>query len=574
MNKRIHALFAIMILFSLFLAACSSTAPTEPGELTPATVEPAEPGVTTAPGETEAVGDVEPEPVVLRIGTTSDPECWNVLVCANFYGYGHLVAEGLTDHGNGPGCPGVPRLAESWELSEDGKTWTIFLHEGITYSDGTPFTAQTAVDWYEWQGSTSYSLWFPETAFMESIEALDELTFQYTTSIPISISPDSGWVWNYILAPHLWGELDESTMYGFENYPPIGTGPYEVTEYKPFEYVIYDARPEYYLGKPPIERLVYQIYSTEDAIVNAILGGEIDYASLSVDAYEPLSATPNLTVVEKYPGPVHALVFNLHPGGLKHPAVEDASVREAIDYAINKQQIVDVVLLGHGVTCPTNWACGPNYLGDLNPDLTITPYDPERAKQILADAGYVDSDGDGIRETPDGQPLEFRLSFFADLPTHSVISEMVGDWLGEIGIATILEGQESATARKVVLDERDFDLALFQKWGEIDSHGGFDFYFSCWTADAGSAAANLPGWCNEEVDNLNMEYLQSSDPAARQALTYKAQEILHQTRPLIILAGENTLEVYRNDKFEFPHDTCDVGVGIASPQGLMNAVVK
>jgi ABC-type transport system substrate-binding protein len=71
-----------------------------------------------------------------------------------------------------------------------------------------------------------------------------------------------------------------------------------------------------------------------------------------------------------------------------------------------------------------------------------------------------------------------------------------------------------------------------------------------------------------------MEYLQSSDPATRQELTYKAQEILNETRPLIILAGENTLEAYRNDKFEFPHDTCDVGVGIASPQGLLNAVVK
>ncbi len=417
-------------------------------------------------------------------------------------------------------------------------------------------------------------MWFPETAFMESIEALDELTFQYTTSIPIGVSPDSGWVWNYILAPHLWGELDESTMYGFENYPPIGTGPYEVSEYIPFEYVIYDARPEYHLGKPPINRLVYQIYSTEDAIVNAMLGGEIDLTSLSVDAYEPLSTAPNLTVVEKYPGPIHALVFNLHPGGMKHPAVEDAIVREAIDYAINKQQIIDVALLGHGVTCPTNWACGPNYEGDLNPDLEVTPYDPERAMQILADAGYLDSDGDGVRETPEGQALEFRLSFFADLPTHIIISEMVSDWLGEIGIGTTLEGQESVTARKVILDERDFDLALFQKWGEIDPHGGFDFYFSCWTADAGSAAANLPGLCNEEVDNLNMEYLQSSDPAARQELTYKAQEILHQTRPLIILGGENTLEAYRNDKIEFPHDTCDVGVGIASPQGLMNAVVK
>lgn len=127
------------------------------------------------------------------------------------------------------------------------------------------------------------------------------------------------------------------------------------------------------------------------------------------ETYDALVSDPNITVEEKEPfdGVLYWLVFNLYEGGLKHSAVDDPAVREAIDYAINKQQIVDVGLLGHGSLLPTGWIGKTDV--ELNPEIEITPYDPAMAIQILDEAGYLDTDGDGVRETPEGDPVALPL---------------------------------------------------------------------------------------------------------------------------------------------------------------------
>ena len=111
-----------------------------------------------------------------------------------------------------------------------------------------------------------------------------------------------------------------------------------------------------------------------------------------------------------------------------------------------------------------------------------------------------------------------------------------------------------------------------------DSHdidpASMDFWYSCWAADAGSGALNYPGYCDEEMDELVYEWWYATDPEARWEPMFRAQEILNQDRPIIILAGQNSLQAYRNDRFEFPFDTCDVSLGMMSPQGLLNATVK
>jgi len=117
------------------------------------------------------------EPVILRIGGLEDVDCWNPWSCLSIWFFGYLVYEGFTDHGSASsGCAGEPRLADSWEASEDGLTWTIKLHEGITFNDGTPVTAQTIVDFMNWWNSTDMVVNTAESASMQSVEALDELT--------------------------------------------------------------------------------------------------------------------------------------------------------------------------------------------------------------------------------------------------------------------------------------------------------------------------------------------------------------------------------------------------------------
>jgi peptide/nickel transport system substrate-binding protein len=577
MNRHYRVLAWLMVVaVALALAACAATEAPAPTEV-PAATE-AAPEATEAPAPTEeAQAEEEEELVVLRMGALQEPDCWNPYVCYFYWYFGHIVSEGFTEHGPAStGCEGRPRLAESWEASDEGRTWTIKLAEGAKFNDGTPVRAQEVVDFIDWfRNSESMAEWYAESLLMESIEVVDEYTLRYTTSEPLLNSPDYDWQWWYILPAYYWSALSEEEIFTDEYFPPLGTGPYEATDYAPGSYVIFDAREDYYRGKPPIDRAVYQIYANPDALVNALISGEIDLTTpwLPPEAFEALANAEGIGIEEKAPGQFTSVVFNLYGEGEQHPAILDPVVREAMDYAMDKEQFVDVVLLGHGLTCPTNWQCGPNYQDELNPDLDVTPYDPEMAKQLLDEAGYVDSDGDGIRETPDGQPLEFSLLYQSDIGLHITTADLLKQWLEQVGIAVNVEAMEFGTWFTTVLDDHAYDLALDTEVRDIDA-ASMDFWFSCWSAESGSAALNYAGWCNEEFDELVYEYWNSTDLEARWEPMWRAQEILNQERPMVILGGHNSFQAYRTDRFEFPMDTCDMDFGMFSAYGLMNTKVK
>jgi peptide/nickel transport system substrate-binding protein len=569
-HKKIIVISHLFILFALLFSACTSS------DAPDVTEGPDDEGSETLEAPTEEDTDEPPvDPVVLRVGGLEDIDCWNPFACPLNWDYNEFVYEGVNSRGSDLSCKGDPRLAETIERSEDGLTWTVKLFEGITFSDGTPLNAQGVVDFFTWWNSTDLKGWYNETNYMTSLEALDEYTFQFTTEIPITTYPDLNGRWLWVMAPHIWGEQDNSTLFTFENFPPIGTGPYTVADWSPGEYIIYDAREEYHLGKPPIDRIVYQIYSNWDALIQAFIAGEIDATAITVppEYYQALDETENATVLEIPPGRMHYLVFNMYPGGNQHPAVNDPAFREALDYAINRQQIVDVELLGHGVTCTNNWACGPAYEGKLNPNFEVTPYDPAHAIQILEDAGYVDSDGDGIREAPNGEPLKLRLFYALEVPTHITLTESLKGWFAEIGIETEVAALEVGTLFSVVLNERDFDIALYFQGAEWHP-ASVDFYYSCWSADAGMFAWNMPGYCNPDFDEAIFQGISTLNPEEQMQAFFQAQEYLYNDRPLLILVGQNQIQAYNNAKFELSHDFCVFSLGAWHYPAIMEAIVK
>jgi peptide/nickel transport system substrate-binding protein len=580
---------AMLLVLVLALSACGQSTPeaeTEPmaatdtpaGEeqaLEPTEAEPApEPTAEEqAPQPTEQEQAPAEEKVVLRVGILEDLPCWNPYSCFSSLETNWLLYDRIADAGPEPGCVPVPGLANSWERSEDGKTWTLHLDEGITFHDGTPFTAQTLIDHVKWIQTTSLNYWYPETLMMESIEAVDDLTVRYTTSDPIVISPDLNFIWYYVVPPDIWSQFDDETLWGYEYDPPIGTGPYMMTEHVPGQYVIWDAYPDYHRGKPPIDQMVWQIFGNEEALVNALLAGEIDstYMNISPQYASTLSEAEDITVEEKPGALSFNLYFNMASEGTRHPAIADPAVREAIDYAVDKQQMVDVALLGHGITCPTNWACGPMFEKEVNPDLEMTPFDLAKANQILEDAGYLDTDSDGVRETPDGQPLEFRLFASQESSTEIAMADLLVGWLGQVGIALNVESLEAGTWGNTI-GERDYDLAIGSMKPDVDP-GVLDWYFSCWSADAGTSGNNYAGYCSEEMDAKVAEYWYNADPDAAWQAMFEAQRILNEDRPFVTLAAGSSIQAYRSDRFEFPSDTCH-WAGIISSQGLMNAKVK
>lgn len=569
MNKRFLILFGALLILALVLSGCT-TKDTETPSVAP---EP-----TTPVGDEPTDTPPSDEPVLLTIGGLHDADCWNPYVCTANYIWGQIILHGFTTYGNSSdACPAQPGLARSWEVSEDGMTWTINLFEGLTYSDGTPITADTIKEFMDFQSSNpALAAWFIESANLESVEVIDDLTLKYTTAVPMINSPDSVWAVWFMHPPHLWAGLDEVEVFTYDFYPPVGAGPYVLTEHVPGSYMIFDAREEYHLGKPPIDRVVYRIYTNADALVSALITGEIDLTTplLPPESVQALENISNITLEKKFPGDTYDLVFNMAEYGTGHPAVKDGNVRLAIDYAIDKQQLVDIALLGEGIVCPTNWACGPNFEGKLNPDLEVIPYDPIEAGRILDEAGYLDTDGDGIRETPDGLPMEFGLYYATDFPAELTLAQMIADWLGAIGIEVDVLALDWGTWFYQVSDQHDFDMAIDLRTPETDP-SAIDFWLGCWSAEPGPFTFNAPGYCNEAMDEAVYGYIFSTDPEVGRESIYEAQRILNQDRPMIVLAGPMQIQAFRNDRFEFPLDTCYADIsGMYGFSGLMNAEVK
>lgn len=542
MKKRILMLLSGILILGLALAACGpkeTTAPTSAPDVAESPV----PVATEAPDEPD-------EPVVLRIGTMGEPDCLHPFMCSTHYVYVDWIYEGfnIMDPATNP----YPRLAKSMEVSEDGLTWTLELQDGVTYSDGEPFNAFVLEDFFDWIMSVDMANWFPLTMMTESWAAVDENTFQVTTFEPVGSFPRYSAYWVWPLPPHIWGELDDSAVFAFDNSNPIGTGPYVLTEWVRGEYLIYDAREDYWGGPPPIDRIVIQIYTNWDSIVQALMQGEVDATDLLLPAqyYDILMDAPNVTVTEQPPGFHYFLVFNMAEFGTKHPAIDDPEVRKAIDYAIDRQQLLDVAMLGHGVICPTDWGCGPLFEDRLDPTRTVAPYDIDEANRILDAAGYADTDGDGVRETADGQPLEFRLFFDIGVPIQDTLASMVSDWLSQIGIVLLVEAQDSGLIYAMTVGERDFDISL-QYWPDEPDPVGLDFYLSCWSAEAGLGALNWSAYCNPEFDDVLYGLLTTVGWENRAPISYEIGRILNEDRPMITLLGENFLQAYRSDRFKF-----------------------
>jgi peptide/nickel transport system substrate-binding protein len=554
-NVKAALLSVLIAVIVLGLQACGPAATPQP---TTSPELPQEEQFTAEPTAVQVERTQEAEPVVLRVGGVDDIDCWNPFACSEIYEFEPPVYEGLYSRGRNLACDGEPQLAKSMEVSEDGLTWTITLQEGVTFSDGTQLNAQTVVDYFEWMASgEDLRYWYYETTYMHSIEVVDDLTLRLTTEYPILSFPNYGALWNVILPPHIWSDLGGDEVYTFDPDPPIGTGPYVVSEREPGEYIIYDAREDYYLGKPAVDRMVYQLYANWDTLIQALIAGEIDLTmnGLPTIYYDALAQAEDVSILELPPGPMIFLAFNLYQGGKKHPAIKDIRIRQAIDYAIDKQKVVDVSLLGHGTTCPTSWACGAANRAQINPDLVETPYDPDMAIQILEDAGYRDTDGDGIRETPEGLPLNFRVFYTESDPVQISVSQFLDEWLQAVGIDTEIVAMEVGTLFDTVGGERDYDIVLTSFEADTDVTS-MDFYYSCWSADAGAGSYNMAGYCNPDLDDLVFQMITAPTEEAFTVASNAAQLILNQDLPWLIIAGQNQMQGYRTNKFEFDTEVC------------------
>lgn len=557
----------------LMIAACAPTPspeisePTDVGE----PVEPTEVQA-TEPEEPAEPEEPEQEMVTFRYGFLEEPDCMHSYYhCSTIFFMSEPIMEGF--NALGPNCEPIPRLAASIDISEDGLTRTIHLLEGVTWNDGEPLDATDIEAFFDWITPQSISEWHMTTLHAESWEAVDDHTFTYTTDAPLAGWEQGSAVFDWVVPPQVYADMTEDEFWAYSTDHPVTAGPYEITEWNRGSYIIFDARSDYWAGKPPVDRAVAQFFANADGMVNALLAGDIDVIPNGIPPqyYDQLDADPNITVVEQPGGRLMFLTFNMSETGNKHPALEDVKVREAIDYAIDKQQIIDVSLYGRGILCPMASNCGPIYYDDYaDPTAEVTAYEPDTARSILDEAGYVDNDGDGVREMSDGTPLNFRLIYDLDFPPNESAADLVSNYLAEVGISTEVTAMEHGTLWSFAIYEKDYDLIVRQQVNELDP-GLDDWPYACWSAEGGGG--NVSGYCNPELDSLILEIRHTMGPE-RVELIHQEQELLATVRPEFYLAGVNALGAYRNDRMEVPHDACPYWSMLLGYYPLMNTIVK
>jgi len=533
---RYHTFLTLVIAGAMLLSACGGTS--EPAEPT----EPTQPvQATQAPEPTEAPPPESAEPVTLRVGTTYIWDTANPAIGWYNYALRYLLYDTLVEEAGISNF--VPGLAEDWSVSDDGLVWTFKIREGVTFHDGTPCTAEDVAWSLNWTIENEIETFSFYLANFAEIVALDPTTLQVTLSDPVG-NMEYLLMYVWILPRSVWEGMTYDEILEFEDLSAgIGTGPYKLVEWVESEYLILEANEDYWQGAPAIDRVVWQEFGTEDAIVQALLAGEIDVVyELPRTAIATLEDEEDVALAVMPSTVIDELIINSHEEGTQPASLNDPAVRLAIAHAIDKQQIVNVAFLGYAepasVIIPTS-------MGDWhNSGVQDVPFDIAEGNRILEEAGYLDADDDGIREDAEGNPLEYRL-YAEDDATETRILEIISAGLAQIGISAPPTPMDEDSLIGLYPDF-DFDLILWG-WG-LDPDPDFAMLiFTCDQREEGGW--NDSGYCDEEFEAMYFQQAITVDHEARRELIWAMQEKLFEDRPYIMLDYEEWVQAYRSDRF-------------------------
>lgn len=456
----------------------------------------------------------------------------------------------------------VPTL-ENDGISADFLTITYKLREGVTWSDGTPFTAEDVaftVEVYKDPGST------PNVAAaydaIESAAVVDPVTVAVTMS---TINPGYLDLFQQVLPKHKF----ESTAVNLEHEQariPLGTGPFVITDWKTGDQITYEPNPNYREeGKPYLEGITVKVTPEKEAAIAAFVNGDLDYLYFVVtgDLPELVDAqeeSGNVVVnVSQDGASIEWLWLNLGTEGdpaTPHPVLGDPAVREAIDVAIDRQAIIDEILGGFGLLEGSfifaGWAASPR---------PIATFDPEAAKSILDAAGWVPGDG-GVREK-NGVRASLRYQCIAGDLTRELYQQLIQQNLMDVGIETTIENVPSNT---IFGSYQEGGLFARGNYDLVMSRDGYLFDPVDWVAlfttdqipsEAEPNRFTYSFYSNPEFDALAAEAAATLDQAVRGPIYEQLVEIFLRDRPALPLYQSAKADAFgsrvqgaRNDYFD------------------------
>ncbi len=499
---------------------------------------------TSALGQSASPSDA---PVTFVVGVTSDLKRANPFrgITVNDAWTTGLMYDGLLRLGQKDYSP-QGELADEWSTSEDGLTWTFHLRDGLKWSDGEPITA----DDFVWTGNfiidNDISSWSDGYRFTKSIVATDPQTIVWTTKKPTLIPGLPGY--NIILPKHVWEKFTVKELKTYKNYPdPVTSGPFTLSEWVQGEDWIMDAVPGYWQGSSHIDRIVFRVYNSNEAVVQALLKGAIDYTQVpTADLFNRVKSQKNIGTAIDSAEAFFQLSFNVvdDPGSTANPAMRDVKFRQAIEHAIDRTTLIDKVAHGYGTPGSTPIAPVYTYWHWEPPPDVQRSFDLDEANRLLDEAGYLDTDGDGIRESPGGgKPLSLRLYAENDDPDGLNAAQFIAGWLKDVGIDV---------KRTTLSEGRLFDLWYGFDWDMLVYSWGTDpdpdFLLSSFTSNQCGYWSDTC-YSNPAYDDMYKQQQTTLDRAQRQQVVYEMQQTLYRDTPEIVLWYPNSFEAWRSDRW-------------------------
>ncbi|MCP4628998.1 MAG: peptide ABC transporter substrate-binding protein [bacterium] len=458
--------------------------------------------------------------------------------------YWPLVYDQLWVLGPAPNYDPLPALATRWE-TDDYQTWRFHLVKNAKFHDGTPVTAE----------DVAFTLWYlprdPVWAFpsndiqrKKDIKVIDKHTIEFTLTRPFPGKyPPADWM--PILPKHIWLPYKGRKISKFANENSIGSGPFKLKQFKSGQFIWMVKNEDYWGEKPHVDEIVFKGYGTEDAMKLAMKKGEIEFVGysgvspMSVKSYEKaknieVDISPGIALVW--------LTFNLH----KETAVQDKMFRKAFMHGIDRDRIFKLVYRGYAK--PADSFIYPE-VDEYNPNLPKYEYNPELAQKMLKDAGYADTDGDGILNDKTGQNVVLDFMAPSEWQDEVKLVKLIAEQVKKIGIGI----------REKIIDldtyyefsytpkEDQFDIAVSSE--EPGPNGSWMWEFVR-SADGGGLGWNQSDYNNPEMDKMINKYVAETDLGKRKAYAFKLQEIMAEDLPCAVLVRPDLIGPYRTDKFE------------------------
>ena len=486
---------------------------------------------TTSGSTAAAPGTV---PGVLRIGIQRSPNTLNPLLSGfTTEGFINRLSFSVLVTMDSDGKTPVPDLAsevpttKNGGISADGLSVTYHLRHDVKWQDGVGFTSKDVK--FSWQAMMNDANNVNERVGYDDVKSVDtpdaytvvfHLKHKFAPFVNTVFAESDSPI--CVVPEHLLAKFKDVNRIPF-NQEPVGTGPFKVARWVRGDHIELVANDTYFRGKPKLKQIIIKEIPDENTELNALRSHDIDFMfEPSPDLYKTLKTIPGVKVVLDQSPQALWMVMNT-----KRPPLDDVRVRQALTYAVNKQDLVEKFT---GGSAKVAWADQPGYSWSYNPNLTQYPYDPAKAKALLQQAGWTAGSDGTLRKN--GQPLTLQISYNVENATRRLVSVQVQSYLKAIGVDAQIKAYPA-----------NLYFATFGQGGILTNHK-FDLTISGWVAGIDPDDHSLYGcdqlppngsnysqYCSKEMDALQSQALGTYDQDQRKPAYQKIQALLARDVP-------------------------------------------